>query len=290
MNVKYQVVKQLLKLIPLKKLPQNAWGDKVWSLKRFIQVHKRLPTKLPIYNDVLFNIKTSDEILNPLRVFTTDKEFVKLFVKAVIGEQYNVPTLAVLHSMEDVHVYNFPTNCCIKPTHASGEVIFCNEDNTQINMNTIQEWFNLNYSFLSREQNYKLLKPKVIVEPLIFNSENPSDYKIFCFNGKPKMIQINLNRYSNHSRNFYDIHWNEMRFSMLPLKKAENVKKPENLNELLDISEKLSRYFSSLVRIDLYTNEKDILVGEITHCSENALSIFSPVEAEMDASKLIFSE
>ncbi len=289
MNVKYQIVKQFLKLVPINKLPQNRWGDKIWSLKRFIQVHKRLPTKLPIYNDVLFNIKTSDEIIDPLRVFTTDKEFVKLFVKAVIGEKYNVPTLAVLHSTEDVSAYDFPKNCCIKPTHASGEVIFFKEDNMQIDMSKIQEWFDLNYYLLPRERNYKLLKPKIIVEPLIFNSENPSDYKIFCFNGKPKMVQVNLNRYSNHSRNFYDIQWNEMDFSMLPLKKAENVKKPENLNELLEISEKLSSYFSSLVRIDLYTNEKEILVGEITHCSENALSIFSPVNAEMDASKLIFS-
>lgn len=289
MNVKYQIVKQFLKLVPINKLPQNRWGDKIWSLKRFIQVHKRLPTKLPIYNDVLFNIKTSDEIIDPLRVFTTDKEFVKLFVKAVIGEKYNVPTLAVLHSTEDVSAYDFPKNCCIKPTHASGEVIFFKEDNMQIDMSKIQEWFDLNYYLLPRERNYKLLKPKIIVEPLIFNSENPSDYKIFCFNGKPKMVQVNLNRYSNHSRNFYDIQWNEMDFSMLPLKKAENVKKPENLNELFEISEKLSSYFSSLVRIDLYTNEKEILVGEITHCSENALSIFSPVNAEMDASKLIFS-
>ena len=43
-----------------------------------------------------------------------------------------------------------------------------------------------NYYNRSREANYKMLKPKVIVEELIFNDENIKDYKFFCYNLKPK--------------------------------------------------------------------------------------------------------
>ena len=66
-----------------------------------------------------FRVKTSDEIEDPLRRFVSDKELVKEYVRETIGEQYNVPTLAVLHTPAEVDAYEFPANCCIKPTHAS---------------------------------------------------------------------------------------------------------------------------------------------------------------------------
>src|SRR5688572_32797965 len=104
-------------------LPHNRAGDKLASYARFVATHRRFPSDGKLFNDVLFKIKTSDEILDPLRVFVSDKEFVKLYVKAVVGEQYNIPTLAVLRSVQDVDNYDFPASCCIKATHASGRVI-----------------------------------------------------------------------------------------------------------------------------------------------------------------------
>ena len=43
----------------------------------------------------------------------------------------------------------------------------------------IKRWFSSNYYNRSREANYKLLKPKIIVEELLFNDENIKDYKFF---------------------------------------------------------------------------------------------------------------
>lgn len=287
MSVKYQMAKIIFKLIPNDLIPRNKWGDKIWSLRKFLRVHKRLPSSQLVFNDVLFNIKTTDEITDPLRVFTTDKEFVKLFIKSIVGEKYNIPTFSVLRSISDVDTYKFPEICCIKPTQGCGKVIF-RQDNEAVNLDEIKAWFKLNYYKPGRERNYKSLKPKIIIEKLIFDG-TPFDYKIFCFNGKPKMIQVDFDRFSNHSRNLYDIHWNEMPFSTKSQKKPSILDKPENLSELLKIAEKLSAYFS-FVRIDLYTNGQEIMVGEITHCAENALGTFHPPSAELDASKLIFGD
>lgn len=100
-------------------IPYNRAGDRLITLWQFVYAHKRFPNSSNGFNDVLYRIKTTDEILEPLRVFVTDKELAKLFIAATIGPEYPVPTLAVLKSPEEIDAYDFPDNCCIKPTHSS---------------------------------------------------------------------------------------------------------------------------------------------------------------------------
>ena len=167
----------------LRSLPESRAGDRMVSLIQFVRFHKRLPNKSMSYNDVLHRIKTSDDILDPLRVFVTDKEFLKLYVRAVVGDAYVVPTLDVIKSKAAVDAYEFPAQCCIKATHTSGCVIL-RKQGEPVDRALIKSWFDINYYRTGREANYKLLKPKVIVEPILFGNWNLQDYKIFCLNGK----------------------------------------------------------------------------------------------------------
>jgi hypothetical protein len=234
----------------------------------------------------LYRIKTSDEIYDPLRVFVSDKEFVKLYVKAIAGDQFNVPTIKVLHSIEEVKNYEFPSDCCIKPTHLSGKVIL-RRKKSPINYDEINSWFKRTYSHTTREGNYKTLKHKVIVEPLVFDNENLCDYKIFCNYGIPKLIQVDFDRYINHTRKFYDSDWNEMPFSIIYPLSSYQLEKPKNLDKMLALAGLLSSNFN-FVRVDLYSNGEECLVGEITNCSENATGFFIPKSGELQASKMIF--
>ena len=94
-------------------LPHNRFGDKLFALVEFIKFHNRLPTRASTYNDVLYRIKASDDILDPLRVFVSDKEFVKLYVKAVVGDEYNVPTIDIIRSAAALDTSVFPAPCVI---------------------------------------------------------------------------------------------------------------------------------------------------------------------------------
>ena len=158
--------------------PKNKIGDYLHTFFLFVYKHKRIPFDKTKFNDYLFKFKTSNEIISPLRVFVTDKEFLKYFVKSIIGDKYNVPTISIIRNIKEIDSYEFPKNCCIKPTHASGRVIF-KKNNSKIYKVEIKKWFSLNYYDLGREANYKFLKPKIIVEPLIFKKTNISDYKFF---------------------------------------------------------------------------------------------------------------
>src|SRR5262245_27451738 len=106
-----------------KVLPKNAWGDRIFGKLLFFASHRRLPTDFMRFNDVLHRIKTTSDIIDPLRVFVTDKEFVKIYINAVAGTDSNVPTLGIVRNRADVQSYDFPTVCCIKPTHLSGHYI-----------------------------------------------------------------------------------------------------------------------------------------------------------------------
>jgi hypothetical protein len=268
-------------------LPRSHAVDRLYHRLLFVWKHGRLPRRdTLLWNDVWFRVKTSDEILDPLRVFVTDKEYVKSFVRGVVGERYNVPTLAVLTAPEQVDDCDFPAQCCIKPTHASSEIILRTRGEP-VDRRRIKQWFALNYYFKSREPHYQRLRPKVIVEPLIFDRDNVEDYKIFCYHGEPRIIQVDVDRYIDHRRKFFDTGWAELDFSIIYPRAPHHIAKPDTLEEMLAVARALSRQFS-FVRIDLYTDNRRVLVGEITHCSDNAGGVFVPRSAEKFASERMF--
>jgi hypothetical protein len=277
------------KLLPRlrRHLPYTRFFDNLYHRLLFLKKHHRLPKQQMMWNDVWFRIKTSGEIENPLRVYVSDKEQVKDYVRQTIGEKYNVPTIAVLRSPGEVDSFDFPPRCAIKPTHASTHV--CLRSNGEpIDRERIKKWFALNYYHSGRERNYRSLQPKVIVEPLIFDTTNVEDYKIFCWRGVPKFVMVDIDRHTKHTRKIFDPQWNEQDFSMTYPRASGALPKPETLGEMLLVARALSAPFS-FVRIDLYTDGQRVLVGEVTNCSANASAPFLPPAAEQRASQLMFS-
>jgi hypothetical protein len=270
----------------MRTIPETRLGDRLYSCIAFFKAHKRLPTRAMRYNDVLYRIKTGEEMLDPLRAFVSDKELVKLYVKAVVGDRYNVPTLDVIRRREDVATYDFPQSCCIKPTHLSGRVVF-RTNGEPVAREKIRSWFDMNHYRLNREVNYRHLQPKAIIEPLIFNSTNVEDYKIFCVNGAPRLIQVDLDRHTAHKRKYFDPAWNDLNFSIKYPHADRTAPRPANLSEMLAVAAELSRNFW-FVRIDLYSDGDQLLVGEITHCADNADGGFSPRAAEGPVSDYLF--
>jgi hypothetical protein len=282
----YRLLNKWLPRIRRRLLPHNRFGDNVYHRLLFLSKHRRMPTQRMLWNDVLYRLKTSDEILDPLRVFVSDKELVKIYIKATIGDEYNVPTLAVLRSADAVDDFDFPARCIIKPTHASAQYIL-RRAGEPIDRERIKAWFRLNYYRAGREVNYKQLLPKVIVEPLVFDNADLSDYRFFCYHGEPKLIQVDMDRHTHHTRKILDTDWNEMDFSILYPRSNKPLARPETLPEMLRLARALSAPFS-FVRIDLYSDNQRVIAGEITNVSANAGGIFRPLSAEKKASEMVF--
>ncbi len=267
-------------------LPKNEFGDWVFALILFRRWHGRWPKRAGgTISDDFFRLKTSTEITHPLRVFVSDKEYVKEYVRAKLGDKFNVATLACLRSLKEAKLFAFPSRCVIKPTHLSGAVIL-RKRGEAIDFKLLEKWLGINFYEYGRERNYRTLIPKLIVEPFVFNSETPTDYRIFCRDGDPRLIQVNVDTPEASSRSFYDGSWNAQAISVRN-RKSTPQPRPANLDLILHVARTLSKDFSS-IRVDLYSDGTEVKVGELTNCPYNARFRFDPPDSEVIASRLWF--
>ena len=268
-----------------RKLPAWKSVDYLIAYFLFLYFHRRPPKKTRLFNDYIFFLKISRDNL-ALRSFVADKEFLKIFVRSEVGQKFNVPTLALIKKSSEILTAKFFKDCCIKPTHLSGPVLF-RRNGSEVDRGIIESWMKQSHYQSSREPAYQSLEPKIIVEPLIFNSTDNIDYKIFCFSGKAKLIQIDLGRWDNHVRLYYSRDWKLQPFSILKPQAKKQIQRPVNLNEMLWLAEELAKHFN-FIRIDLYTDENQIFVGELTSYHGSGLEPFMPLESEKLASEIIF--
>lgn len=267
--------------------PYSRRGDTLFYYLQFIRAHGRLPQKRLSFNDLLFQLKASERIDSALLGFISDKQLVKLFVRSVVGEEFNVPTLSILKNEAEVRNYDFQKNCVVKPTHASGEVIFTGSDGN-VNRSKVISWLKYDYYKKTRERNYRNLEKKIIVEPLIFGRSDNLDYKFHCYHGKVRLLQVDTDRHVNHTRAFFKRDFERLPFSIgYPISEVK-VSRPENLTRMIEIAECLSSYFP-YIRVDMYTDGERFLVGELTNLHGNAHEPFFPLEAEEKFGPMFFT-
>ena len=266
-------------------LPAARWSDPVVAVIEYVIQHGRLPRlrNPALFNDRLLKLKVDGSLLEPLRQFITDKEYVKYYVAGVAGREYTLETFDVLRCEADVDRFVLKqVPCVIKPTHMSGPVLICIAPEMSIDRGLLKGWLRSDYYRRSREVNYKFLERKIIVEE--FFSEDlltlPQDYKIFCFHGCPKLIEVDADRFRNHTRNFYDTAWNRLRITVKYPTGSSKDPKPRHLNAMLDIARRLSKPFSS-IRVDMYANDDSVKVGELTNCHGGGGELILPTEAEL---------
>ena len=96
------------------------------------------------------------------------------------------------------------------------------------------------------------------------DDEQLRDYKVFCFNGKPKMVRVDTDRFTKHKMDFFDCNWERIPNAGMgyPIS-GRKIEKPECLAELLEYARKLSKPFIH-ARVDFYIVKDKIYFGEIT--------------------------
>lgn len=287
-RIQREGVLRALKVTAVTLLPRVKAIDTAIAYQEFIKRHRRLPQRRLYFNDYLFQVRTSGALLAPEVRRTSDKYLVKEYVSDVIGTQFNVPTLKILHTRNEILSYDFPEKCCVKPTHSSGYV-FLRHAGEPVPRKALCDWLAMDYYAETRIGCYKNLEPKVIVEPLLtFNGAAPADYKIFCWHGRPTVIQVDMDRQSVHRRALFTTAWEELPFTIQYPRSNEDTPRPSNLDAMLDAAAQLSRPFE-FVRVDLYTDGTRFFVGELTHCPSGATKPFVPRSAEYEHSHLFFS-
>lgn len=218
-----------------------------------------------------------------LKADLADKYKVRQFVKERIGEQYLIPLLGTWNKAEDIPFEQLPEQYVLKTNHGCGyNIIVRDKNNLDIAdaKRKLNKWMTINFAYSAGlELHYQLIQPLIIAEKYIENMNGElNDYKVFCFNGKAKYIMFLTDRQTKLKMAFYDTDWNLMPFVYSYDRLTEKVPKPDNLEELIRLSEKLAEGFPH-VRVDFYRlNNGDLKFGEMTFTSYSGICIWDPPE------------
>ena len=208
----------------------------------------------------------------PLQSIVSDKLLVRDYVAEKIGAEYLIPLLGTWENYDDVDFDKLPEKFVLKCNHDSGGLVVCT-DKSKLDhkeaRNRVEKSLKSNFFYIGREYQYRNIKPRIICEQFISdNGKVPMDYKIYCFNGKPDVILVCKDRFSDNTHRasylYFDQEW---RFQ--PLNKGDetltevDVPKPKNLDRMIEIAKDLSKDFL-FARIDLYNIDGQIYFGEIT--------------------------
>lgn len=263
----------------IRQLVPNSWYIKT---RYYFYIGKKLNLKDP---------KTFNEKLQWLKLYYYDSELKKLvdkyevrkIIEKKIGNEYLIPLLGgPWEKFEDIDFSDLPDSFVLKTTHDSGGVVICRDKET-FEMSKAKEKINEHlkrkFFWLGREWTYKNIQPRIIAEKFMLDETGVElkDYKIFCFNGVPKVIQVDIGRFSDHRRNFYSTEWDYLGFTTNIHKNDPNIhiKKPEKLNKMLDIAMELSKDIPH-VRVDLYYTADKIYFGEMTFFHGSGFEKFNP--------------
>lgn len=256
----------------------------------YIKIQYRLRTgnKLNLDNPVYYNEKIQWIKLNyrePILNKLVDKYTVREFVKERIGNEYLIPIYGVFNSIDEVDFDKLPNEFVMKLTNGSGFNYLCtNKTSDEENKirSRFKKWIKVDFYSLGREWAYKNVKNRILCEKFLEDRSNTElkDYKIFCFNGVPKFIQVDYCRFSNHKRNLYTPEWKYMPESIeYESDPNAEIQKPLRLNEMLRCAKELSRGFPH-VRVDFYYLEDKIYFGELTFYHGAGYLEYKPKEFE----------
>lgn len=255
--------------------------------KTFLKIVYRIKMgqKLDLNNPKTFNEKLQWLKLHDRKdIYTTmvDKYEAKKYIADIIGEQYIIPTLGVYDRFDDIDFKKLPKQFVIKCTHDSGGLIVC-KDKTKLNINEAKKKINKcmkqNFYYLGREWPYKNVKPKIIIERYMEDGSGYQlkDYKIFCFNGVPKIILICSERQTNLKETWFDEYFKKIDVTEGGHETDNSIKKPKELKEMMDLAKKLSKNMVFL-RTDFYIVKNKVYFGEITLFPASGYERFVPEE------------
>jgi hypothetical protein len=289
---------RLLTVVPIMKTQaRGRWRER----SRLVRAVRLVRTRAPR----TFTDKVRYKMLRdhrPLLVTFADKAAVRDYVASRVGEHYLPKTFAVLSDPNELTQLALPSAYVVKPTHGSGVAIVVSPQAPPeatlpqpqwgwvyrhvrpeaVAMDDLVKiangWLTKLYGQgPNREWAYGRVPPQVLVEEMLAGPDNsiPDDYKFFVFHGTCHFIQVDSGRFGGHTQDFFTPDWKHLDLSGGPAWADPRPDRPERLDEMLSIAEKLGAE-TDFVRVDLYHLPDRIVFGELTSYPAGGDSPFHP--------------
>lgn len=237
----------------------------------------------------LWRSRTFNEKLQRAKLFRrrarythyTDKIKVREIVKNRVGAEVLNELLWCGKDLREAQKVHLPDAFIIKANNGSGTNLIV-RDAESLDWEAAREgtikWFKRGHDRDNAEWQYRWIEPRLLIEPLLAGARGglPLDYKFFCFHGRAELLQVDVDRFTNHTRVLLDRSFNRLPVGLKYPRYEGEVPKPECFNEMIRIAELLARG-ESFLRVDLYDCGKPVF-GELTLTPESGLGLFDPPE------------
>ena len=262
-------------------IPTRAWLSYKFKQKMGYPMDWKNPKT---FNQKLQWLKVYDR--NPLYTTLVDKYEVKKYVSDKIGDQHIIPTLGVWDKFDEINFDSLPDQFVLKCTHDSGGLVIV-RDKSKFDKESAREMFrvalNRNPYSVTREWPYKNVKPRIIAEQYMEDENDAAgltDYKFFCFNGKPEMLYVSqgLEDHSTASISFFDMEGKSMPFHRSDFKPiGGEITLPSNFKQMKETASKMAKEVGCpFVRIDLYSVRGQMYFSEVTFSPCSGMLPFEP--------------
>jgi hypothetical protein len=216
---------------------------------------------------------------DPLLQVAADKLRARRYIAEHAGARYLVPLLGSWQRAEEVAPELLPRPCVLKPTAASGKVIFLRRDEAIDPARLraeLQLWLDRDYSLLNREWAYRGVRQQIVAEQMLAGADGalPPDYKCWVIGGKVRLIHVDRGRFARHTRNLYLPDWRPAP-ARLTLDNHAPDARPRQLDEMIEVAQRLAEPFEFL-RVDCYIVDGALYVGELTNSPGAGFERFIP--------------
>lgn len=285
-SIKHFIIRTCFKILP------NKWFVKtLFKIRHGYKLNFDHPAT---FNEIINVNKFNEKYLEYSKY--TDKANVKSVVNAIVGKDICFPTIGVYKKMTRELFDSLPNQFVMKSTHNS-QCLSVVKDKSSLSSKEINKIIKkqnkalkINGAAQMHELQYKNVEPQIIVEKLMLDEteELPKDYKILCIHGEPQFIEVDYDRLTDFRLVFMSPSWEKMpwRLGKFCSTKDDNPKKPDNLDEMLELAKLLSKDFP-FVRVDLYSFNKRIYFGELTFLHDSGFSKFDDYKWDLYYGNLI---
>ena len=145
--------------------------------------------------------------------------------------------------------------------------------------------------FLFSINQNKNIEKKIICEKYLESKDGNAidDYKIYCFNGKPKFCMVCVGRNLGRPKYYImDKNWKLMKINPTGINAPADftIPKPKCIDKMYVYAEKLSKPFK-FVRVDLYNYNNKTIFGELTFTPAGCIDGKYTDKAQEDMGKMI---
>lgn len=215
--------------------------------------------------------------------FVADKYLLRDYVRSRVGPQYLTTILRRWRRIEDASCQGLPDSYVIKASHGSGfnRVVRSGKMTDSQLKEQLLRWSKIDFYWHRREWVYKDVHPRYYAEEFLGDSAtSPDDIKAFVFNGRVEFFQVDLGRFGEHRRAFFDRLWSPLDIEKDFPSPDVLPERPAVLDELIEIAEKLGDEFP-FARVDMYALPSRIVVGEITFYPKAGMNRFASWEQDL---------